>query len=86
MLTTLLEMALTHALAMSGYVVNHAAAFEIDGTAVLAVGPTRAGKSTLSAAALAAGGAVVSDDSRDSRAGWRRRAFRWGVAAQSVAS
>ena len=62
-LTTLLETALTHALAMSGYVVNHAAAFEVDGTAVLAVGPTRAGKSTLSAAALAAGGAVVSDDS-----------------------
>jgi hypothetical protein len=62
-LMTLLEAALTHALAMSGYVVNHAAAFEIDGTAVLAVGPTHAGKSTLSAAALTAGGAVVSDDS-----------------------
>jgi len=62
-LATLLEMALTHALAMGGYVVNHAAAIEIGGAAMLAVGPTHAGKSTLSAAALAAGGAVVSDDS-----------------------
>jgi hypothetical protein len=60
---TLLEVALSHALALEGYVVNHAAAIEIDGTALLAVGPTRAGKSTLCAAALAAGGAVVSDDS-----------------------
>jgi hypothetical protein len=60
---TLLEIAMSHALAMRGYVVNHAAAIEIDGTALLAVGPTHAGKSTLSAAALAAGGAVVSDDS-----------------------
>jgi len=62
-LTSLLELALTHALAMGGYVVSHAAAFELDGVAVLAVGPTRAGKSTLCASVLAAGGAVVSDDS-----------------------
>jgi hypothetical protein len=62
-LTTLLEMAMSHALAMRGLVVNHAASFEVDGTALLAVGPTHAGKSTLSAAALATGGAVVSDDS-----------------------
>jgi len=61
--TTLLEMALIHALALGGYVVNHAAALEVDGVAILAVGPSRAGKSTLSAAVLAAGGAVVSDDS-----------------------
>ena len=61
--TTLLETALIHALAMGGYVVNHAAALEVDGAAFLAVGPSRAGKSTLSAAVLAAGGAVVSDDS-----------------------
>ena len=61
--TTLLEVAMSHALAMGGYVVNHAASIEIDGTALLAVGRTHAGKSTLSAAALAAGGAVVSDDS-----------------------
>jgi hypothetical protein len=62
-LTSQLEMAMSHALAMRGYVVNHAAAFEVDGTALLAVGPTHAGKSTLCGAALAAGGAVVSDDS-----------------------
>lgn len=61
--TTLLETALIHALAMGGYVVSHAAALEIDGKGFLAVGPSRAGKSTLSAAVLAAGGAVVSDDS-----------------------
>ena len=41
---TLLETALIHALAMGGYVVNHAAALEIDGAALLAVGPSRAGK------------------------------------------
>jgi len=62
-LTTQIEMAISHALAMGGYVVNHAAAIEIDGAALLAVGPTHAGKSTLCGAALAAGGAVVSDDS-----------------------
>ena len=61
--TTLLETALIHALAVGGYVVNHAAALEVDGTALLVVGPSRAGKSTLCAAVLAAGGAVVSDDS-----------------------
>ncbi len=60
---SLLEIALSHALAMRGFVVNHAASFEVDGTALLAVGPTHAGKSTLCGAALAAGGAVVSDDS-----------------------
>jgi hypothetical protein len=59
---TLLEVAMGHALALAGHVVNHAAAIEIDGTGLLAVGPTHAGKSTLSSAALAAGGAVVSDD------------------------
>jgi len=61
--TTLLETALIHALALTGYVVNHAAALEFGGATLLAVGPSRAGKSTLSAASLAAGGAVVSDDS-----------------------
>ena len=61
--TILLETTLIHALAMGGYVVSHAAALEVDGRALLVVGPSRAGKSTLSAAVLAAGGAVVSDDS-----------------------
>ena len=60
---TLLEVAMSHALALNGYVVNHAAAIEIGGNSLLAVGRTHAGKSTLSAAALAAGGTVVSDDS-----------------------
>jgi hypothetical protein len=60
---TLLEIALSHALAISGHVVSHAAAVEVGGMTLLAVGRTHSGKSTLSAAALAAGGAVVSDDS-----------------------
>jgi len=59
---TLLEIAISHALALNGYVVNHAAAIELDDMALLAVGPSRSGKSTLGAAVLAAGGAVVSDD------------------------
>ena len=61
--TRLLEAALIHALAMGGCVVNHAAALEVGGAELLVVGPSRVGKSTLSAAVLAAGGAVVSDDS-----------------------
>jgi len=60
--TMLLETALIHTLAMGGCVVNHAAAFDVDGAALLVVGQSRAGKSTLSAAVLAAGGSVVSDD------------------------
>ena len=60
---TMLESALIHALAMGGFVVNHAAALEVGGAGLLVVGSSRAGKSTLCAAALAAGGAVVSDDS-----------------------
>ena len=61
--TTLLETALIHGLAMGGYVVNHAAALAIGGAELLVVGPSRSGTSTLSAAVLDAGGAVVSDDS-----------------------
>ncbi len=54
--------ALQHALALEGWATLHAAAFELDGRGVLAVGPTRAGKTTLALAALAGGGHVVSDD------------------------
>jgi hypothetical protein len=61
--TTLLEGALIHALATGGCVVNHAATLVVEGANLLVVGPSHAGKSTLSAAVLAAGGAVVSDDS-----------------------
>lgn len=60
--TMLLETALIHALAMGGCVVNHAAALEVGGVNLLVIGSSRAGKSTLSAAVLAAGGVVVSDD------------------------
>jgi hypothetical protein len=61
--TSLLETALIHALAVGGFVVNHAAALEVGGEGLLVVGASRAGKSTLCAAALATGGTVVSDDS-----------------------
>lgn len=62
-ITNQLELAMSHALAISGRVVSHAAALEVDGMTLLAVGRTHSGKSTLCAAALAAGGSVVSDDS-----------------------
>ena len=61
--TSLLEPALIHALALGGNVVTHAAALSVERAELLVVGPSRAGKSTLSAAVLAAGGSVVSDDS-----------------------
>jgi len=61
--SVLTEAALTHALALRGRAVLHAAAFSIEGTSILAVGATRSGKSTITAAVLRAGGAVVSDDS-----------------------
>ena len=61
--SVLTEAALTHALALRGRAVLHAAALELGGTSILAAGSTKAGKSTLAAAVLRAGGGVVSDDS-----------------------
>ncbi len=61
--SVLTEAALTHALALRGRAVVHAAALEVGGVSILAAGSTRAGKSTLAAAILRTGGAVVSDDS-----------------------
>ncbi|MEJ2190410.1 MAG: hypothetical protein P8Y93_13575 [Acidobacteriota bacterium] len=61
--SVLTEAAFTHALALRGRAVLHAAALEIGGTSILAAGSTRSGKSTLAAAVLRAGGGVVSDDS-----------------------
>ena len=49
-------------LAEDGFFMVHAAAFRLGTTEVLAFGPSGAGKSTLVAAALTAGGTVVSDD------------------------
>lgn len=54
--------AVSHAFARQGGAVVHGAAFELDHRAVLALGLSRAGKSTLSALALRAGARVVSDD------------------------
>ena len=48
--------------ARAGLLLVHGAAFELDGTGVLALGDKGAGKSVLTAAALAAGAKVVSDD------------------------
>ena len=56
------DLALTRALARQGVLVLHGAGFVLDGRAVLALGPSGAGKSSTAAAALAAGGAVLSDD------------------------
>ena len=54
--------ALAHAFLQKGGLVIHAAAVELEGTALLVIGPARSGKSTLTAALLACGGRVVSDD------------------------
>lgn len=54
--------AVSHAFARQGGAIMHGAAFELDHRAVLALGLSRAGKSTLSALALRAGAQVVSDD------------------------
>ena len=48
--------------ARAGLMLVHGAAFELDGTGVLALGSKGAGKSVLTAAAMAAGARVVSDD------------------------
>jgi hypothetical protein len=61
--SVLTEAALTHALALRGRLVMHAAALEVGRASILAAGSTKAGKSTLAAAVLRAGGGVVSDDS-----------------------
>ncbi|HVP14250.1 MAG TPA: hypothetical protein VMS88_01825, partial [Terriglobales bacterium] len=57
-----LETALMHAASLEGVGLLHAAAFELDGQRVLAVGASGSGKSTLAAAALTLGGRIVSDD------------------------
>ncbi len=54
--------AVQHALALGGWATLHAAAFELHGMGVVAMGPTHSGKTTLCLAVLAAGGRVVSDD------------------------
>jgi len=59
----LLEMALIHALALRGVPVFHGAAFTFRGVPILALGQSGTGKTTLAAAAIRAGGRVVSDDS-----------------------
>ncbi len=54
--------ALGHLLAKQGMAVLHACAFESGGGRVLGLGESFAGKTTISMAAVRAGGAVVSDD------------------------
>ena len=62
-LRAVLEPAVSHALALQGLAVVHAAAFDAAGFGVLAVGSSFSGKSTFAAAALVAGARVISDDS-----------------------
>ena len=54
---------LGHALALGGASFLHGAALVVHGLPILALGEAGVGKSTVAAAAIAAGGAVVSDDS-----------------------
>lgn len=57
-----LALLLAHQFARSGVMVVHGAAFRLGKTGILALGGRGSGKSTVSAAALLAGGEVVSDD------------------------
>jgi hypothetical protein len=58
----LLDQILPLALASAGHMVLHASAVDVDGAAVLFVGPAGAGKSTLAAALAACGADVLADD------------------------
>lgn len=62
-LLSLAQIGMFGALALQGYSVLHAGAFEVGGRGVLVVGESGAGKSTLAALALRLGGRIVSDDS-----------------------
>lgn len=57
-----LNVALVHAMALRGGLALHGAAFLLEGQGVLALGRSRAGKSTLAAGVLRSGGQVVTDD------------------------
>ena len=57
-----LMVAIAHQWARLGRMTLHAAAIEYQGTGLLALGRSGAGKTTLSLAAIAAGGRIVSDD------------------------
>lgn len=63
---------ITAALALRGVPMLHASAVEVDGSAFLVVGPGGAGKSTLAAAAVARGYALLSDDVSALQAGPER--------------
>jgi hypothetical protein len=58
----LFGLAVSHAFARLGASVIHAAGFQIKGMCILALGPSRSGKSTLTALALRSGARVCSDD------------------------
>jgi hypothetical protein len=57
-----LLLALAHSFGVLGGLVLHAAAFRVGGASVIAVGASGAGKSTITAAAIAAGGQAANDD------------------------
>lgn len=57
-----LNVALTLCFARQGAVTLHASGFRYQGMDLLALGPSRSGKSTLSGAVLSAGGRVLTDD------------------------
>jgi len=57
-----LALLMAQQLARSGLMMVHGAALRVEGLGILALGPRGSGKSVLSAAALAAGAEIVSDD------------------------
>lgn len=56
------DLGLNHLLARQGLPVVHSCSFELDGLAVLGLGDSFSGKTTVAVAAMRAGGRVVSDD------------------------
>jgi hypothetical protein len=61
-LELLVDLGINHLLARQGLPTLHACAFDLNGVAVLGLGDSFAGKTTVSVAAMGAGGGVVSDD------------------------
>jgi hypothetical protein len=58
----LVDLGINHLLARQGLPVVHACAFELERTSILGLGESFSGKTTVSVAAMRAGGQVVSDD------------------------
>ena len=62
-LALLIDLGVNHLLARQGLPVLHSCAFDLSGVSVVGLGDSFSGKTTVSVAAMRAGGRVVSDDS-----------------------